>query len=221
MSLLESRRRVVPSLWDRVFKREFDAVERMFAPGFAYEVFPSTYRPFFAPLPTTGLFDPLETVDYFKAIREKLLTEPTSMEVKEQSMGENSLQSRFVTQGRDAEGKPYDIRHSLFLEFDEGDKIKRGVEYLESDSMDLHLKREKGKDWAPISGSGEGAQKQVEGQQQQPSAGAGAVEGKPEETAPSASQQQAESQSQSQSQRPAGSQASQPHASQASQPTAA
>lgn len=47
-------------------------------------------------------------------------------------MGENSLQSRFVTQGRDAEGKPYDIRHSLFLEFDEGDKIKRGVEYLES-----------------------------------------------------------------------------------------
>lgn len=71
----------------------------MFAPGFAYEVssrpslssrwarathaapdvqvFPSTYRPFFAPLPTTGLFDPLETVDYFKAIREKLLTEPT------------------------------------------------------------------------------------------------------------------------------------------------
>lgn len=83
--------------------------------------------------------------------------------------------------------------------------------------MDLHLKREKGKDWAPISGSGEGAQKQVEGQQHQPSASAGAVEGKPAEAAPSASQQQTESQSE----QPAGSQASQPHASQASQPTAA
>lgn len=56
------------------------------------------------------------------------------MNVTDQSMGENSLQTRFVTSGIDKDGKPYDIKHSLFLEFDnkDSDKIKRGVEYLES-----------------------------------------------------------------------------------------
>lgn len=55
------------------------------------------------------------------------------MSVTDQSMGQNSLQTRFVTKGKNAKGEPYDIRHSLFLEFDpQDDKIKRGVEYLES-----------------------------------------------------------------------------------------
>lgn len=60
------------------------------------------------------------------------------MNVTDQSMGENSLQTRFVTSGIDENGKPYDIKHSLFLEFDnkDSDKIKRGVEYLESGEFD-------------------------------------------------------------------------------------
>lgn len=132
------------------------------------------------------------------------------MNVTDQSMGENSLQTRFVTSGIDKDGKPYDIKHSLFLEFDnkDSDKIKRGVEYLESgesashtgrsgkeetrvflsaslpllpwpiflrtptdlartllktDSMNMHLKREEGKDWQPLQGA---AQTSVEGHQQ-------------------------------------------------------
>ena len=62
------------------------------------------------------------------------------MNVTDQSMGENSLQTRFVTSGIDKDGKPYDIKHSLFLEFDnkDSDKIKRGVEYLESGESTVH-----------------------------------------------------------------------------------
>ena len=71
MSLLESRRRVVPSLWDRcvstpapllscgdnlpltsnrlgrghsVFRKEWDDVEKMLAPGFTFEVRPGRRR---------------------------------------------------------------------------------------------------------------------------------------------------------------------------------
>ncbi|KWU42376.1 hypothetical protein RHOSPDRAFT_27008 [Rhodotorula sp. JG-1b] len=165
MSLLESRRRVVPSLWDRVFRKEWDDVEKMLAPGFTFEVMPDVYRPLFSGLPRTGVFDPSETIDYLKQVRDKMLAEPKSMNVTDQSMGENSLQTRFVTSGIDKDGKPYDIKHSLFLEFDnkDSDKIKRGVEYLESDSMNMHLKREEGKDWQPLQGA---AQTSVEGHQQ-------------------------------------------------------
>ncbi|GAA5874723.1 hypothetical protein JCM3774_004792 [Rhodotorula dairenensis] len=202
MSLQESRRRVVPSLWDRIFREDFDAIEKMLAPGFAYEVWPEVYRPIFTDLPRTGIFDPEETIKYFKQIREKMLTEPTEMNVTDQSVGENSLQSRFVTKGRDENGKPYDIKHSLFLEFEgDGDKIKRGVEYIgessegevfsaadeareeiaaltigQSDSMNLHLKREQGKDWQPLEGA---AQTSIEGQQKQQAQ----VEAKQPETA--------------------------------------
>ena len=68
------------------------------------------------------------------------------MNVTDQSMGENSLQTRFVTSGIDKDGKPYDIKHSLFLEFDnkDSDKIKRGVEYLESGESASHSGRSGG-----------------------------------------------------------------------------
>lgn len=62
------------------------------------------------------------------------------MNLTDQSVGENSLQSRFVTKGRDENGKPYDIKHSLFLEFEgDGDKIKRGVEYIGQSLTRLRL----------------------------------------------------------------------------------
>ncbi|GAA5990207.1 hypothetical protein JCM10908_005874 [Rhodotorula pacifica] len=195
MSLRESRGRVVPSLWDRIFRSDFDAIERMLAPGFAYEVMPEIYRPIFSGLPGTGVLDPRETVEYFKQIREKMLAEPTvstpseqqEMNVTEQSMGENSLQTRFITKGRDARGEPYDIKHSLFLEFAEGDKIKRGVEYIESDSLNLHLKREQSnKDWQPFNPA-----KPVEDQpQQQQQAQVEGAQAKGESTIPAATSQE-------------------------------
>lgn len=77
MAMQESRRKVVPSLYDALFRSEFDRIERMLAPGALWEIFPASTRPFFAPpLPREGVFDARETLDYFKTIREKLLTDP-------------------------------------------------------------------------------------------------------------------------------------------------
>lgn len=98
------------------------------------------------------MFDPHETVNYFKTIREKLLTEPKvrslplpcrappahvvppqTFKMGEQRHGEESLTAHFRTEGIDANGKPFDVKHDVFVEFVPGeDKIKRGVEYLDS-----------------------------------------------------------------------------------------
>ncbi|GAA5990209.1 hypothetical protein JCM10908_005875 [Rhodotorula pacifica] len=195
MSLRESRSRIVTSLWDCVFRSDFDAIKRMFAPGFTYEVspapkivlgvqndanlpygyllrtlyeqiWPEAYRIMVSDVPRTDNDWPgHELLHYLQQLRAKVLVEQTEMNVTEQSMGENSLQTRFVTKGRDARGEPYDIKHSLFLEFAEGDKIKRGVEYIESDALMSYLKREQGsKDWQPLEAA---ANKSVEGQPQQ------------------------------------------------------
>lgn len=75
-SVQHSRSRVVPTLWHNVFDREFAQIERMFAPGALWEVMPAASRPFFSPpLPMTGVFDVHETVDYFKQMRDKLLSD--------------------------------------------------------------------------------------------------------------------------------------------------
>ncbi|BGP49720.1 hypothetical protein JCM10450v2_005625 [Rhodotorula kratochvilovae] len=174
LSIQSSRSKVVPSLWQRVLDREFAAVERMLAPGAFWEVFPAASRPFFAPpLPATGVFDRDETINYFKTIREKLLTDPKGFELRDTSQGENSLTARYITTGTDKDGDRFDVSHTLFLEFDpKSDKIQRGVEYLDSESMQLHLKRDTDKqEWEDVKTGQkhvEGQeQKRVEGQQQQ------------------------------------------------------
>ena len=37
---------------------------------------PDVYRPLFSGLPRTGVFDPSETIDYLKQVRDKMLAEP-------------------------------------------------------------------------------------------------------------------------------------------------
>lgn len=37
---------------------------------------PDVYRPLFSGLPRTGVFDPSETIDYLKQVRDKMLSEP-------------------------------------------------------------------------------------------------------------------------------------------------
>ncbi|GAA6049123.1 hypothetical protein JCM3770_003897 [Rhodotorula araucariae] len=177
MSIQSSRSKVVPTLWQSIIDREFATVERMLAPGAFWEVFPAATRPFFAPpLPLSGVFDRDETLDYFKAIREKLLSDPKGFEMRDTSQGENSLTARYITKGIDKDGDHFDVSHTLFVEFDpRSDKIQRGVEYLDSESMQLHLKREADKqEWEDV----KVGQKHVEGagkEQQKVEAGAAAA----------------------------------------------
>ncbi|GAA5841869.1 hypothetical protein JCM9279_003137 [Rhodotorula babjevae] len=142
-SVQHSRSSVVPTLWNNIFDREFAQIERMFAPGALWEVMPAASRPFFSPpLPMSGVFDVDQTVDYFKHMRDKFLSDAKSFDLKDSSQGENSLTARYVTKGKDDKGS-FDVSHTLFLEFEPmSDKISRGVEYLDSDSMKLHLKRD-------------------------------------------------------------------------------
>lgn len=78
MSIQHSRSKVVPSLWQSVFDREFAQVERMFMPGALYEIMPLSARPFFSPpLPESGVFGVGDTIEYFKTIRDKLLSDAT------------------------------------------------------------------------------------------------------------------------------------------------
>ncbi|EMS19614.1 hypothetical protein NBRC10512_007734 [Rhodotorula toruloides] len=184
MALQESRSRVLPTLWDHVYRRQFAEIDRMLAPGMMWEVFPAFYRPYFAPLPLEGVFDPHETVNYFKTIREKLLTEPKTFKMGEQRHGEESLTAHFRTEGIDANGKPFDVKHDVFVEFVPGeDKIKRGVEYLDSESLNLHMKRDANKqEWEERTP----ATSAVEGKAAQSTIEAGAT--------PSASQGQSQSQ---------------------------
>lgn len=41
-----------------------------------HQVMPDVYRPLFSGLPRTGVFDPSETIDYLKQVRDKMLSEP-------------------------------------------------------------------------------------------------------------------------------------------------
>ena len=170
-SVQHSRSRVVPTLWHSVFDRDFAQIERMFAPGALWEVMPAASRPFFSPpLPMTGVFDVNETLDYFKQMRDKLLSDakvrlpshllvplsltqdsladparslprPQSFDLKDSSQGENSLTARYVTKGKNDKGS-FDISHTLFLEFEPmSDKIARGVEYIDSGASSPSLSR--------------------------------------------------------------------------------
>ncbi|GJN90395.1 hypothetical protein Rhopal_003406-T1 [Rhodotorula paludigena] len=212
MAMQESRRKVVPSLYDALFRSEFDRIERMLAPGALWEIFPASTRPFFAPpLPREGVFDARETLDYFKTIREKLLTDPKHFELTDLSQGTDSLTARYNTQSSSSSGmtgnkeddnQPFDISHTLFVEFEPGsDKVKRGVEYLDSNSLNVHMKRDATKpEWEDVPSQG---QRQVEGQKQQQQVEGSSAD---QQTAASAAAQQSQ---QSQEQQPAASQSEQ------------